>query len=66
MLASAHANALLAAAARQSAQTLGMSTPAGARLENMSQFLTRVGDDLVRSAEHWRQVYSMPQTTDRR
>jgi DNA-binding transcriptional regulator GbsR (MarR family) len=62
MLASARANALLADAARQSARTLGLTTPAGIRLENMSQFLTRTGDDLVRSAEHWRQVYS----TDRR
>ncbi|MGN9836549.1 helix-turn-helix domain-containing protein [Nonomuraea sp. H19] len=60
MLASARANALLADAARQSAQTLGTTTPAGIRLENMSQFLSRVGDDLVRSAEHWRQVYSPP------
>ncbi|MEQ4724037.1 MarR family transcriptional regulator [Nonomuraea sp. B19D2] len=62
MVASARANALLAGTARQSARTLGPATPAGVRLENMSQFLTRVGDDLVRSAEHWRQVYTTPQT----
>ncbi|SEG89291.1 MarR family protein [Nonomuraea solani] len=61
MVASARANALLADMARQSARTLGPATPAGVRLENMSQFLTRVGEDLVRSAEHWRQVYPSPQ-----
>ncbi|MER5324595.1 GbsR/MarR family transcriptional regulator [Streptosporangium roseum] len=64
MLASARANALLADTARQSARTLGPTTPAGVRLENMSQFLTRVGEDLVRSAEHWRQVYAAPQTSE--
>ncbi|GAA3475234.1 helix-turn-helix domain-containing protein [Nonomuraea roseola] len=64
MLASARTNALLAATARDSAQSLGATTPAGVRLENMSQFLARVGDDLVRSAEHWRAVYSRPETTE--
>ncbi|MGI5290224.1 MarR family transcriptional regulator [Nonomuraea polychroma] len=62
MVASARANALLADTARHSARTLGLTTPAGVRLENMSQFLTHVGDDLIRSAEHWRQVYATPQT----
>ncbi|MDP4509333.1 GbsR/MarR family transcriptional regulator [Nonomuraea turcica] len=64
MLASARANALLADTARQSAHTLGPTTPAGVRLENMSQFLTSVGEDLVRSAEHWRQVYATPKTSE--
>ncbi|MEU4541381.1 hypothetical protein AB0G15_41770 [Streptosporangium sp. NPDC023825] len=62
MVASARANALLADTARQSARTLGPATPAGVRLENMGQFLTRVGEDLVRSAEHWREVYAAPRT----
>ncbi|MGJ6966773.1 helix-turn-helix domain-containing protein [Streptosporangium sp. G11] len=64
MMASARANALLADTARQSARTLGPTTSAGVRLENMSQFLTRVGEDLIRSAEHWRQVYAAPQTDE--
>ncbi|GAA3317406.1 hypothetical protein GCM10020219_038700 [Nonomuraea dietziae] len=50
MVASAPANALLADTARQSARALRPITPAGVRLENMSQFLNCVGDDLVRSA----------------
>lgn len=65
MLAAAHVNSLLADAARQSARILGPTTPAGVRLDNMSQFLTRVGDDLTRSAEHWREVYATPQTSER-
>ncbi|MEV0388404.1 helix-turn-helix domain-containing protein [Nonomuraea sp. NPDC050643] len=65
MVASARANALLADAARQSARTLGPATPAGVRLQNMSDFLTSVGDDLTRSAEHWRQVYTTPQPNQR-
>ncbi|MEU4408978.1 MarR family transcriptional regulator [Streptosporangium sp. NPDC023963] len=64
MVASARANALLADTARQSARTLGPATPAGVRLENMGQFLTRVGEDLVRSAEHWREVYAAPRTSE--
>ncbi|GAA3614501.1 helix-turn-helix domain-containing protein [Nonomuraea rosea] len=65
MVASARANALLADTARQSARTLGPTTPAGVRLASMSQFLNRVGEDLVRSAEHWRQAYATPQTSER-
>ncbi|MEQ4725714.1 hypothetical protein [Nonomuraea sp. B19D2] len=64
MIASARANALLADTARQSARTLGPATPAGVRLENMSQFLNRVGEDLARSAEHWRQAYATPHTSE--
>ncbi|WP_326822966.1 GbsR/MarR family transcriptional regulator [Streptosporangium sp. NBC_01756] len=64
MVASARANALLADTARRSARTLGPTTPAGVRLENMSHFLTHVGEDLVRSAEHWRQVYAAPRRTN--
>ncbi|MFD5712241.1 helix-turn-helix domain-containing protein [Streptomyces pharetrae] len=47
----------IAAASARSAQALGPATPAGARLENLSRFLQHVTEDLVRSAEHWRQVY---------
>ncbi|MEV7570549.1 GbsR/MarR family transcriptional regulator [Streptomyces tanashiensis] len=46
------------------AQKLGATTPAGARLENTSQFLLHVMDDLVRSAEYWHKIYSTrPQET---
>jgi DNA-binding transcriptional regulator GbsR (MarR family) len=57
IMASARIDTQIAAASARSAQALGATTPAGARLENLSQFLYRVSDDLVRSAEHWRQVY---------
>ncbi|MFC4056779.1 hypothetical protein ACFOWE_00585 [Planomonospora corallina] len=54
----ARANAHLADAAQRNARLLGPATPVGVRLQTMSDFLTRVGRDLTRSAEHWRQVYS--------
>ncbi|WP_435243601.1 hypothetical protein [Streptomyces cucumeris] len=40
------------------ARKLGATTPAGARLENTSQFLLHLIDDLVRSVQHWHKVYS--------
>ncbi|WP_326579454.1 helix-turn-helix domain-containing protein [Streptomyces sp. NBC_00481] len=48
----------IAEACAAGARKLGVTTPAGARLENTSQFLRHVIDDLVRSAEHWHKVYS--------
>ncbi|MFI6095069.1 helix-turn-helix domain-containing protein [Lentzea sp. NPDC051213] len=65
MLASAKANAVLADAARRGGDTLGATTPAGARLHDMGQFLEHVGQDLIKSAEHWREVFSARRTTDR-
>lgn len=65
MLASAKANAVLAEAARRGANTFGATTPAGARLDDMGQFLEHVGEDLVKAAHHWRKVFSARQTTDR-
>ncbi|MEE1736913.1 helix-turn-helix domain-containing protein [Streptomyces sp. BE147] len=47
----------VAEACRIASRKLGTTTPAGARLENTSQFLLHVIDDLVRSAEHWHEVY---------
>ncbi|WP_431899080.1 helix-turn-helix domain-containing protein [Nonomuraea sp. bgisy101] len=64
LLASARTNTRIADASARGAQALGVTTPAGARLENMSRFLSRVSDDLVRSAEHWRQVYSTRPATE--
>lgn len=56
VVASARTTATVAEAARDGAQALGRVTPAGARLAGMSEFLGRVGRDLVNSAEHWRNV----------
>jgi DNA-binding transcriptional regulator GbsR (MarR family) len=58
IMASARNQTKIAEACEIAARKLGVTTPAGARLENMSQFLLRVIDDLVRSVQHWRQVYS--------
>jgi DNA-binding transcriptional regulator GbsR (MarR family) len=58
MLASARLNTVLAETARDGAGLLGEDTPAGARLKDMGQFLEHVGHDLIRSTEHWRQVFS--------
>jgi DNA-binding transcriptional regulator GbsR (MarR family) len=58
IMASARNQTQLAAACKIGAQKLGATTPAGARLENMSQFLLHVIDDLTRSVQHWHKVYS--------
>ncbi|MFD9891973.1 MarR family transcriptional regulator [Amycolatopsis sp. NPDC059027] len=58
IMASARIDTQIAAACEAGARRLGATTPAGVRLENMSQFLRRVSDDLTRSARHWRQVYA--------
>lgn len=50
---SAQTNARLADAALQGTEILGASTPAGQRLGEMGQFLSLVGDDMLRAAEHW-------------
>ncbi|MFD9902844.1 helix-turn-helix domain-containing protein [Streptomyces sp. NPDC059063] len=57
IMASARVDSRIAAASARGAQALGPTTPAGARLENLSRFLHHVSEDLVRSAEHWRQVF---------
>ncbi|MFD7657836.1 helix-turn-helix domain-containing protein, partial [Actinosynnema sp. NPDC059797] len=58
IMASAHAQTRIAEACRIAARKLGPTTPAGARMENTSQFLLHVIDDLVRSVRHWHEVYS--------
>lgn len=62
MLASARTNAMLAVTVREGAEILGRATPAGTRLEDTSHFLERVYADLIRAAEHWRQVYTARET----
>jgi DNA-binding transcriptional regulator GbsR (MarR family) len=64
VMASARNQTQIAEACKIAARKLGTTTPAGARLENTSQFLLHVIDDLVRSAQHWHEVYSThPRTT---
>ncbi|MCI2420895.1 MarR family transcriptional regulator [Saccharopolyspora sp. K220] len=43
-------------AARRGAEVLG-GTPAGARLDEMSQYFENVGRDLARSAERWQHIF---------
>ncbi|QXV56550.1 helix-turn-helix domain-containing protein [Amycolatopsis sp. TNS106] len=64
IMASALIDTEIATACRAAAQRLGATTPAGKRLENMSQFLHRVSDDLARSAKHWRKVYATHPATE--
>lgn len=66
IMASARTQTQIAEACKTGAQKLGETTPAGARLENTSQFLLHVIDDLVRSAQHWHKIYSTrpPTTSD--
>lgn len=58
IMASASNQTRIAEACKIGAQKLGTTTPAGTRLENTSQFLLHVLDDLVRSAQHWHKIYS--------
>ncbi|MCE6997304.1 helix-turn-helix domain-containing protein [Saccharothrix sp. S26] len=58
IMAGVRAQTRIAEACRDAAEKLGPATPAGARLENTGQFLLHVLDDLVRSVEHWHEVYS--------
>uniref|UniRef100_A0AAU2JNN4 MarR family transcriptional regulator n=1 Tax=Streptomyces sp. NBC_00049 TaxID=2903617 RepID=A0AAU2JNN4_9ACTN len=64
MAAGARLNAALADVAREGAGLLGSGTPAGARLDCMGRFLGHVGEDLVKAAEHWRQVFAARQPVD--
>ncbi|GEB57018.1 GbsR/MarR family transcriptional regulator [Streptomyces gardneri] len=57
IMAGARNQTQIAEACKTAARKLGTTTPAGARLENTSQFLLHVIDDLVRSAQHWHTIY---------
>ncbi|MCX5388856.1 helix-turn-helix domain-containing protein [Streptomyces sp. NBC_00094] len=57
IMAGVRAQTEIAEACKIAARRLGPTTPAGARLENTSQFLLHVIDDLARSAQHWHKVY---------
>jgi DNA-binding transcriptional regulator GbsR (MarR family) len=56
--ASARSITMWADAARQGVDVLGATTPAGARLDEMSQFFSHLGNDMAKAAEHWRQVFT--------
>jgi DNA-binding transcriptional ArsR family regulator len=56
---SARTNAMLAGAALQGADILGQTTPAGARMAQMGDFLRLVGDDMIRAAEHWWRIVTV-------
>lgn len=58
IMAGARNQTQIAEACKIAAQKLGTTSPAGARLENTSQFLLHVIDDLVRSVQHWHKIYS--------
>ncbi|MGC0312821.1 helix-turn-helix domain-containing protein [Kitasatospora acidiphila] len=66
MVASARLNAVLADAAQEGAGLLGADTPAGTRLAEMGWFLGLVGEDLVRSAGHWREAFATQRATRRK
>ncbi|WP_331742962.1 helix-turn-helix domain-containing protein [Kitasatospora sp. NBC_01300] len=53
LLASAERNAMLAGITRHGAELLGPATPAGARMDDASALLERIGQDIVRSVRQW-------------
>ncbi|MEV0200004.1 MarR family transcriptional regulator [Nonomuraea sp. NPDC050691] len=57
-MASARQNTLLAGFARQGAETLGVASPAGARLGDIGDFFDHVGRAMLQAAEQWRQAYA--------
>ncbi len=64
-LASARQNTMLADFARRGARTLGATTPAGTRLQDVGEFFEHVGRHMTQAAEQWRQAYAARRTTDR-
>ncbi|MEV4892468.1 MarR family transcriptional regulator [Nonomuraea sp. NPDC055795] len=59
--ASARQNILLADFARDGAQVLGDTTPAGTRLQDIGQFFGHVGQAMIEAAEQWRHDYATRQ-----
>ncbi|SEH01321.1 MarR family protein [Nonomuraea solani] len=56
LLASAQFNTNIAKVARESAEALGRSTPAGARMNAMSEFFEQVGRETIAVAERYRHI----------
>nr|WP_240777136.1 helix-turn-helix domain-containing protein [Nonomuraea basaltis] len=63
-MASARQNVMLADSARDGAEILGAATPAGIRLQDISQFFEHVGHAMLEAAAEWRQAYFARRTTD--
>ncbi|MFC4120581.1 GbsR/MarR family transcriptional regulator [Nonomuraea zeae] len=59
-LTSARQNVMLAETARSGAATLGATTPAGARLAEVSEFFEHVGNLMIEAAENWRSTRPGP------
>ncbi|MFD8979876.1 MarR family transcriptional regulator [Streptomyces sp. NPDC059564] len=57
-MASARQNTMLADFARHSAQTLGATTPAGTRMQDIGHFFEHVGQTMIQAAEQWRQAHA--------
>ncbi|MBN6058120.1 helix-turn-helix domain-containing protein [Nonomuraea sp. RK-328] len=62
-MASARQNTRLADFARQGAETVGGSSPAGARLRDIGDFFDHVGQAMLEAAEQWRAAYAARRTT---
>ncbi|MEV4107889.1 MarR family transcriptional regulator [Nonomuraea sp. NPDC049695] len=65
-MASARQNTLLADFARHGAETLGTTSPAGLRLQDIGDFFDHVGHAMLQAAEQWRRAYAARRTADRR
>lgn len=65
-MASARQNTLLADFARQGAETLGTTSPAGIRLGDIGDFFDHVGHAMLQAAEQWRRAYATRRTAGRR
>ncbi|ACZ83093.1 GbsR/MarR family transcriptional regulator [Streptosporangium roseum] len=63
-MAGARQNTMLADIARQGAEILGATTPAGTRLQDIGQFFEHVGHHMVQAAEQWRQACAARRTAD--
>ncbi|GAA2677818.1 GbsR/MarR family transcriptional regulator [Nonomuraea recticatena] len=63
-MASARQNAMLADIARQGAQILGATTPAGVRMQDIGHFFEHVGQAMIQAAEEWRQAYTARRTVN--
>ncbi|GAA3468971.1 GbsR/MarR family transcriptional regulator [Nonomuraea roseola] len=63
-MASARQNTMLADIARQGAQVLGATTPAGIRMQDIGHFFEHVGQAMIQAAEEWRQAYAAKLTAN--
>ncbi|WP_327588070.1 MarR family transcriptional regulator [Nonomuraea sp. NBC_00507] len=62
---SARRNVTMADLARKGAEIVGATTPAGARLKDVSEFFDHVGRHMIQAAEHWRQTSMSRRTISR-